>query len=100
MAFSHFVLENSACKYMFADTQGSIDRHTLLQNESALTLFDPMTHTPRSKSGLGSHGTQGFKNFIECHKCTNICSAMGLCSMSDLTVTLPDSELDSLDGEQ
>ena len=26
---------------------GSMDRHNLVQNESALTLFDPMTHTPR-----------------------------------------------------
>jgi hypothetical protein len=25
---------------------GSMDRHNFAQNESALTLFDPMTHTP------------------------------------------------------
>lgn len=63
MAFSHFVLEEAACGYMFADIQGkftfnsvlsaadanagSMDRHNFAQNESALTLFDPMTHTPR-----------------------------------------------------
>lgn len=65
MAFSHFVLENSACKYMFADIQGkcavylnicrppaykdagSMDHHNFVPNESALTLFDPMSHTPR-----------------------------------------------------
>jgi len=66
MAFSHFVVESFACKYMFADIQGmfmpacckvcishpyncagSIDHNTLMQNESALTVFDPMTHTPR-----------------------------------------------------
>ena len=65
MAFSHFVLEVAACRYMFADIQGkstiivivcltvadvnagSIDRHNFARNESALTLFDPMTHTPR-----------------------------------------------------
>jgi hypothetical protein len=64
MAFSHFVLEEAACAYMFADIQGtvslvclsesaadvnagSMDRHNFVQNESALTLFDPMTHTPR-----------------------------------------------------
>jgi hypothetical protein len=67
MAFSHFVVESSACKYMFADIQGTMfmpahckvccishpyncaglmDCNTLKQNESALTLFNPMTHTP------------------------------------------------------
>ena len=65
MAFSHFVLEDSACQYMFADIQGmlhfefvlpcihqlctnlgSMDRNVLVANESVLTLFDPMTHTP------------------------------------------------------
>jgi len=99
MAFSHFVVESSACKYMFADIQGSMDRNILMRNESALTLFDPMTHTPRRKSGLGDHGIQGFKDFIECHKCTSICTAMNLCPMSDLTATLPDDELDSSDEQ-
>ena len=66
MAFSHFVLEDSACRYMFADIQGdsvllrepclfidcyyiagSMDRNPFMQNESVLMLFDPMTHTPR-----------------------------------------------------
>ena len=62
MAFSHFVLESSACEYMFADLQGmhwfilhciysflrpgSIDRGILHDTETVLTLFDPMTHTP------------------------------------------------------
>jgi hypothetical protein len=26
---------------------GSMDRHNFVPNESALTLFDPMSHTPR-----------------------------------------------------
>jgi len=64
MAFSHFVVENSACHYMFADIQGesehwpflcrlvdefagSMDRNSLVPKESILTLFDPMTHTPQ-----------------------------------------------------
>ncbi|KAN0109248.1 Protein kinase-like domain containing protein [Russula decolorans] len=88
MAFSHFVLEEAACGYMFADIQGSMDRHNFAQNESALTLFDPMTHTPCGKSGLGDHGSQGFDNFITSHKCTGICTAMNLCSMSDLQATM------------
>ena len=62
MAFSHFVLQNLACKYMLADIQGeftarqcvsctdtytgSMDRRVLSQNESVLTLFDPMMRTP------------------------------------------------------
>jgi hypothetical protein len=61
MAFSHLVLENTACRYMFTDIQGksmftclsvayineeSIDQQNFVPNKSALTLFDPMTHTP------------------------------------------------------
>jgi hypothetical protein len=62
-AFSHFVLHNTACQYMFADIQGklciishifgtylihlgSMDRDE--HNRSALVLFDPMTHTTNS----------------------------------------------------
>ncbi|KAM6501453.1 hypothetical protein JOM56_004467 [Amanita muscaria] len=45
MAFSHFVLESTACTYMFADIQGSIE--LTLMKKSTITLFDPMTHSPK-----------------------------------------------------
>ncbi|KAH7904525.1 kinase-like domain-containing protein [Hygrophoropsis aurantiaca] len=81
MAFSHFVIESSACEYMFADIQGSLDRNHA-QNESVMTLFDPMTHTPLGQSGLGDFGLKGFQNFVTAHECTNICRALQLCSKS------------------
>ena len=48
-----------------------------------------------SKSGLGDHGSQGLDDFITSHKCTSICTAMNLCSMSDLQATM--SKLQDLD---
>jgi hypothetical protein len=130
MAFSHFIIEDTACLYMFADIQGeslinlwcplcwhctgSMDRSVAVQNASILTLFDPMTHTPRgyvlfpsslttwcsslsssrtnvsrySQSGLGDHGSEGFEEFMKSHRCTHICSSMNLCKVSVLTETL------------
>ncbi|KDQ58251.1 hypothetical protein JAAARDRAFT_193673 [Jaapia argillacea MUCL 33604] len=82
MAFAHFVLENTACKYMFADIQGSYDKNGLL------VLFDPMTHTPSQSSGLGDHGLAGIRDFIESHQCNSICSALKLASVSALESTL------------
>jgi len=88
MAFSHFVIEDTACQYMFADIQGSMDRSTTMHNESVLTLFDPMTHTPASQSGLGDHGLEGFEDFLKCHRCTTICSSMELCKLSVMAETI------------
>jgi hypothetical protein len=84
-----------------------MDRSTAMHNESVLTMFDPMTHTPgryvafflavagvlitdslHSQSGLGDHGLEGFEDFIKCHKCTSICLSMELCKLSVLTDTI------------
>ena len=126
MAFSHFVIEDTACLHMFADIQGIVfwhftvpftvcwppaglmDRSAVAQNESILTLFNPMTHTScgyiilsfvlllhityhhshYSQSSLGDHGFKGFEEFVKCHKCTHICSSMNLCTISVLSKTL------------
>jgi len=89
MAFSHFVLEDATCGYMFADIQGksafnwvcllaadintgSMDWHNFAQNESALTLFDPMTHTPR---GWVRSSRYGFSHLISSTFIVNLVSA-------------------------
>ncbi|KAG2088736.1 uncharacterized protein F5147DRAFT_532075, partial [Suillus discolor] len=85
MAFSHFWLESSACEYMFADLQGSINHGILHNTETVLTLFDPMTHTPLSfhgKSGLRDHEFEGLHDFVDSHECSAICHSMKLCDMS------------------
>lgn len=41
-----------------------------------------------SQSGLGDHGLEGFEDFLKCHKCTPICSAMELCKLSVLANTI------------
>ncbi|KAG1739728.1 kinase-like domain-containing protein [Suillus lakei] len=88
MAFSHFVLESSACEYMFADLQGSIDHGILHDTESVLTMFDPMTHTPLGESGLGDHGFEGIHDFVDSHECSAICHSLKLCEMSAIQNTL------------
>ncbi|KAG1782532.1 kinase-like domain-containing protein [Suillus placidus] len=88
MAFSHFILESSACEYMFADLQGSIDRGILCDTESVLTMFDPMTHTPLGESGLGDHGFEGIHDFADSHECSAICRSLKLCEMSVIQNTL------------
>jgi len=84
-----------------------MDRSATMHNESMLTLFDPMTHTPAgyvtfstdcrllvclsqtpSQSGLGDHGLEGFEDFLRCHKCTVICSSMELCKLSVMAETI------------
>ncbi|KZP10252.1 kinase-like protein, partial [Athelia psychrophila] len=87
-AFSHFVVGSTACNYMFADIQGSTGRDANDPAKNILTLFDPMTHTPDGKSGLGDHGRQGFENFLENHQCNTICMALDLPSISDMRDTL------------
>ncbi|KAI1794277.1 hypothetical protein LXA43DRAFT_1091810 [Ganoderma leucocontextum] len=42
-AFAHFIAEQTACQYIFADIQGSNNAST--DGKLSLTLFDPMTHT-------------------------------------------------------
>ena len=59
-AFTHFVMEDTACQYLFADIQGAYDSYHCAAaliiisgsndkgsiGQTALVLFDPMTHTP------------------------------------------------------
>ncbi|KAJ7652423.1 kinase-like domain-containing protein [Mycena polygramma] len=81
LAFSHFVLEKTACLLAFADLQGS--RH-----RGGTVLFDPMTHTVAGNSGLGDHGAPGIRDTIQSHECNAICNALGLVSQEVLISSL------------
>ncbi|KAL0957181.1 hypothetical protein HGRIS_003273 [Hohenbuehelia grisea] len=88
MAFSHFVLQETACHHSISN---NIIPGTAITsskgNNSTIVLFDPMTHTLRGKSGLGDHGLDGIWTFIEQHQCSPICRAIGLCESQALKVT-------------
>ncbi|KAJ6567493.1 kinase-like domain-containing protein, partial [Mycena sp. CBHHK59/15] len=75
LAFSHFVLETTACLMSFADLQG-----VFLSFLCSMVLFDPMTHTIGGKSGLGDHGSKGIKDTIDSHHCNAFCNALELAS--------------------
>jgi hypothetical protein len=73
-------------------------------HQSALVLFDPMTHTPNgyadfvctatsthfllSQSGLGDHSFSGFQDFIDDHKCNPLCRDLDLSAREVLQATL------------
>ncbi|KAF4568636.1 hypothetical protein EYR36_010649 [Pleurotus pulmonarius] len=86
LAFIHYVLQITACKYMFADMQGSLE---ILadQQQSVMVLFDPMTHTPEKLSGLGDHGLAGIQKFVQSHQCSTICRRLQLCENERLAST-------------
>ncbi|KAL0947869.1 hypothetical protein HGRIS_010504 [Hohenbuehelia grisea] len=86
MAFSHFVLQETACQYMFSDIQGT-PMTSSKGKDTTIVLFDPMTHTLKGKSGLGDHGLDGIRTFIEQHQCSPICRAISLCDSQALKVT-------------
>ncbi|KAJ7020146.1 kinase-like domain-containing protein [Mycena alexandri] len=71
LAFSHYVMQDTACFLAFADLQGS--RHN-----RSLVLFDPMSHTIGGKSGTGDHGAEGIRQTIESHTCNLLCSGLNL----------------------
>jgi hypothetical protein len=38
--------------------------------------------------GLGDHGLEGIKNFVEGHECSRLCKKLALCSIETLVTTL------------
>nr|VWP02501.1 Reducing polyketide synthase FUB1 (EC (Fusaric acid biosynthesis protein 1) [Ganoderma boninense] len=75
-AYAHYVAEQTACRYVFADIQGSNNANS--SGKLSLTLFDPMTHTAEGTSGIGNHGRKGLEDFVSNHTCNHICSALQL----------------------
>ncbi|KAI1785491.1 kinase-like domain-containing protein [Ganoderma leucocontextum] len=87
-AFAHYVAQETACQYVFADIQGSNNAGN--SGKLSLTLFDPMTHTVEGTSGLGDHGFKGIQDFISSHNCNHICQGLDLASSQILQDTLDD----------
>nr|VWP02366.1 APH domain-containing protein [Ganoderma boninense] len=85
-AYAHYVAEQTACRYIFADIQGSNNANA--GGKLSLTLFDPMTHTAEGTSGIGDHGPRGLQDFISSHTCNHICMALQLASTEILQNTL------------
>ncbi|KAI0312078.1 kinase-like domain-containing protein [Amylostereum chailletii] len=76
-AFSHFVFEYSNYEVVIADIQST---PTIVGNNMnpSLVIFDIMTHTPESNSGVGDHGQLGIDAFISQHICNAKCESLGL----------------------
>ncbi|KAL0952448.1 hypothetical protein HGRIS_006717 [Hohenbuehelia grisea] len=92
MAFNHFVLQQTACQYSFADIQGTKEATSF--GTQIITIFDAMTHSSSGNSGLGDHGLEGIKDFIKKHTCSTICRAMKLCDSATLEATHKSLTLD------
>ncbi|KAJ7816881.1 hypothetical protein B0H13DRAFT_2380117 [Mycena leptocephala] len=86
LAFSHFILERTACTMAMVDIQGSF--HADPGNVRTMVLFDPMSHTASQDSGVGDFGFTGIQDAIENHECNLFCGGLGLCSKAVLKATL------------
>ncbi|PPR01653.1 hypothetical protein CVT24_001540 [Panaeolus cyanescens] len=78
VAFAHFVYQSSGGEVILADIQGS---PMFVNGRDTVVLFDLMTHSPSSDSGIGDHGPEGIKAFIEQHCCNYMCDALSLESL-------------------
>ncbi|KAJ3508918.1 hypothetical protein NMY22_g16465 [Coprinellus aureogranulatus] len=74
-ALLHDVYDATAGELAFADMQGST---TLVNGRECVVLFDPMSHSIDSDTGLGDHGPEGIEAFVTQHRCDYICKALGL----------------------
>ncbi|KAK6966684.1 kinase-like domain-containing protein, partial [Favolaschia claudopus] len=85
-AFTHCVLDKTACQLVFTDLQGSY--HYAKPGEPRqLILFDPMTHSMSGNTGVGDHGPAGIQDTVDNHKCSMACRSMDLASMAFLKMT-------------
>ncbi|KAF6752681.1 kinase-like domain-containing protein [Ephemerocybe angulata] len=79
-ALLHFIFEQSKGEQVYADIQGS---KVVSNGREKLVLFDPMSHSPESESGLGDHGSFGISAFIAQHRCDYICKSLGMQPLSE-----------------
>ncbi|KAF8963109.1 kinase-like domain-containing protein [Flammula alnicola] len=79
-AFTHFVYESSGQEIVIADIQGS---PMSIGDSDTLVIFDPMSHSHSSDSGIGDHGPEGIKTFIAQHECNYICKGLKLVDLLD-----------------
>ncbi|OSD03276.1 kinase-like protein [Trametes coccinea BRFM310] len=91
-AFVHFAYEYSKCSLVFADLQSSKGHlrpitDSAYASERARTskghvLFDIMTHSIASDTGIGDHGEDGISTFVSSHQCNALCTALALTEVS------------------
>ncbi|KAK7026169.1 hypothetical protein R3P38DRAFT_3192514 [Favolaschia claudopus] len=96
VAFTHFILQITACRLAFTDLQGSYDCERAGE-VPRLVLFDPMTHSLSGNTGVGDHGAAGIEDTIDTHICSYTCRSMKLASLASLQMTF-ENEKDTLDN--
>ncbi|KAJ7030548.1 hypothetical protein C8F04DRAFT_1263844 [Mycena alexandri] len=85
-AFTHFILEKTACRIAFTDLQGSL-HYSKAGGTQEFVLFDPMSHSLIGNTGVGDHGSAGIDDTIRTHKCSFMCTTMKLASVASLKAT-------------
>ncbi|KAF6755233.1 kinase-like domain-containing protein [Ephemerocybe angulata] len=96
-ALLHFIYEKSGGAKVYADMQGT---KAIIDGREKLVLFDPMSHTPKSKSGLGDQGKTGILAFVSQHECDYVCISLGLSPLDADDVNISDSETEEDEGEK
>ncbi|KAG6905918.1 hypothetical protein DXG01_016948 [Tephrocybe rancida] len=81
-AFAHFVHHTSSGEFIFVDIQGS---PATINGRDGITLFDLMSHSVQGDSGVGDHGVDGIKSFVDQHWCDFLCTSLGLSLLATAT---------------
>ncbi|KAF8501224.1 kinase-like domain-containing protein [Hysterangium stoloniferum] len=71
-AFAHHTVIDSVGEFLFADLQGFI------YGNNTVVLFDPQAHSFDQTSGPWDKGAHTIQNFLNTHKCNDICHSIGL----------------------
>ncbi|KAF5325455.1 hypothetical protein D9619_009978 [Psilocybe cf. subviscida] len=74
-AFAHYVYHSSNHQLVLADIQGT---PSAVEGVDGVVLFDIMTHSPNTDSGIGDHGVKGIEAFVQQHQCNHICRGLNL----------------------
>ncbi|KAJ7431817.1 kinase-like domain-containing protein, partial [Mycena galericulata] len=100
-AFAHFVFGYSKQELVFADLQGTPCQLKTRDGfgKDGLVLFDLMTHTLDSDSGVGDFGIEGIKTFVKDHECNEICRGLALHESYPLVIDLQDNAGDGNEKE-
>ncbi|KAJ7588665.1 kinase-like domain-containing protein, partial [Mycena floridula] len=74
-AFEHFAYVYSRKQMVFADLQSS---ESWDPENRAPVLFDVMTHSIKSDSGVGDFGPEGIEKWVQGHTCVQRCQQLSL----------------------
>ncbi|KAF8225915.1 hypothetical protein L208DRAFT_1304451, partial [Tricholoma matsutake] len=76
--FVHYAYQYSEGALVFTDIQG-----TMSSGQNGMILFDVMTHSSDSETGVGDYGPEGIQCWQEQHVCCKMCEGLGLVASSD-----------------